>query len=170
MEPPDLDASDGTYVFRPGRFPIKPPDKVSDADALDRELPEIRLAVKRDHLQLVDREGRACATTSLTIEAATKGENVEITIEAFVDGSDAPHKAAIVTKLPTLATIDPDAARNFVKAITSRVARAAAADYDGKLHSDVNRHALAKALRGYLAFQATFVIDEEEAEEDPKKK
>ena len=54
--------------------------------------------------------------------------------------------------------------------MTSRVARAAAADYDGKLHSDVNRHALAKALRGYLAFQATFVIDEEETEEDPKKK
>ena len=80
------------------------------------------------------------------------------------------YELADVTKLPTLATIDPDAARNFVKAITSRVARAAAADYDGKLHSDVNRHALAKALRGYLAFQATFVIDEEETEEDPKKK
>lgn len=159
----ELDADgDGGFVFKPGRFPIKPPEKVSDADALDRELPEIRLAVKRDHLQLVDKEKRPCATMSLTIEAATKGDNVEITAEAFVDGADAPLKAQCTARLPTLATIDSDAARNFIKAITTRVAKAAAAEYDGKPSADVNRHGLARALKGYLAFHPSFVLNETE--------
>jgi len=119
-------------VFRPGRFPVRPPEEKSDRDDL---------GAFQDLLK--DLSHSATRNAKLP-----NGEVLKTTATARVSGADLvvmsleakEARASIATRMPTIALVDADATRNFLHSFAEAVAQGAA----NSIHLKAQEHVLQK--------------------------